>query len=264
MAIDMMTSDLRRIVDDCPGLSIAEPAQPLGRGNIKAVWRCKYDNEDYALKVMPATQLLMGRAKKELDLLMLCDSPYLPAVGPVGLRSLSWGADDAVLYFLEELIGGPSLDTVVKPLPLPQLSLLGLHIATALHELAAKGYLHRDIRQANIRQRDGKAEFVLLDVGYARDFAAATITRMGGQLDVHADMFSFGTILYECATGIHPFNSSSTMLRTSVKEPRSLNPALSDGLNQVILRLLDRPRHLRYGCVDELMEDLSRIAVQPS
>jgi eukaryotic-like serine/threonine-protein kinase len=87
----------------------------------------------------------------------------------------------------------------------------------------------------------------------------------GEELDARTDLFSFGAVLYEMATGRQPFPGSSTaaiftrILRDSPEPPRKFNPPLSPGLEQVILKALEKDRNLRYQTASDLRADLSRL-----
>jgi serine/threonine protein kinase len=287
LAVDLKTFDPLRIAAQCPGLTVPNPQHPLGVGGQKAVWRCSYNGADYALKVLVSEPATTERAKREVEVMRVCGGPHFARIGPLPLTLLDLGTGDAILYFLEEFIDGNSLDKVTKPFALSEVKSLGLHIASAIGDLASKGYLHRDIKPANIMQRNSNRDFVLFDAGLALDFAGPSITQLGGvvgtlsylspeqlqmskrDLDFRSDMFALGITMYECASGVHPFwnnllprgSVTWNIVHSAAVDPRQFNALLSDGMVDLIMRLLENQRHLRYAKIQHFSDDLQRITI---
>jgi len=215
---------------------------------------------------------------------MVCNSAYLPGLGPLPLRELDLGNGDAVLYYLEEFIPGTPLHQVAKPLTVEAVLDMGRSVAMALNEIWKNGYIHRDVKPLNIIQRTSGG-YVLLDTGLALDFAASSITPMGGvvgtpaylspdqlqipkrELDFRSDLFSLGITMYECATGQHPFwnplvptgDVRYNIVQSPCPHPQRWNNSLPDGLCEAILRMLEKERHLRYSRIEHLLEDLDKV-----
>jgi tetratricopeptide (TPR) repeat protein len=185
-----------------------------------------------------------------------------------------------------------------RPLGADDLLRLGIEIADALEAAHAQGITHRDIKSANIfiTQR-GAAK--VLDFGLAQvaslrsqsvdaDAAAGPADTVGGQsthvgsvagtvaymspeqvrgepLDVRTDLFSFGVVLYEIATGTLPFRGdSSTQLFTSILNeapipPARLNPSVPAEVARLIDTCLEKDRGLRYQHASEIRTDLQRL-----
>ena len=175
---------------------------------------------------------------------------------------------------------------------------LGIEIAEALEAAHAQGITHRDIKSANIflTQR-GTAK--VLDFGLAQvaslrsqsadaDATAGPTDTVGGQsthvgsvagtvaymspeqvrgepLDVRTDLFSFGVVLYEMATGTLPFRGdSSTQLFASILTeapipPARLNPSVPAGVARIIDKCLEKDRGLRYQHASEIRTELQRL-----
>ena len=205
------------------------------------------------------------------------------------------GEQDGRPFLAMEFIDGETMRRHVnnKPLPVEEILALGIQIADALDAAHAEGIIHRDIKPANIFvTKRGQAK--VLDFGLAKLISkrdgdtdvsdsshpglenpisivgviSGTPSYMspeqirGDDLDVRADVFSMGLLLYEMATGQKAFPGSTggviieAILSKSPAPVRSLNPDIPVELEAFINKAIDKDKELRYQSAAELRSDL--------
>ena len=202
-------------------------------------------------------------------------------------------------FIAMELLDGQPLDQFIagKPLPINKVIDLGVQIADALDAAHAQGIMHRDIKPANIFiTTRGHAK--VLDFGLAKlaptsrdtfggaggaaptvaevllttgGLAVGTVAYMspeqarGEDLDQRSDLFSFGVVLHEMATGKQAFQGSTTavvfdaILNRMPPPVASLNPEVPPELERIIDKAIEKDRTLRYQSAADMRSDLQRL-----
>src|SRR5580658_8207928 len=271
--------------------------RPLGQGGMGVV----YEAEDQKLGRSVAIKLLPEATRREPAALERFwrearTASSLNHSGICTIYELNESGDRP--FIVMELLEGQSLDKAHfrRPMPYPKLLDFGVQVADALDAAHRKGILHRDIKPGNLFLSPS-GHVKILDFGLAKieeGFAASgdngnatlaesqdlltspgsavgTIAYMspeqarGESLDARSDVFSLGAVLYELATGQHPFTGSTTavtfdrILNYAPTAPISLNPELPVELEETLNKTLEKDRELRCQSAAELRADLKRL-----
>ncbi len=259
----------------------------LGGGGMGVV----YEAEDtrlgrrVALKFIPdnlmGDHLSLERFLREARIASQLNHPNICTIHDIGDL-------DGHPYIVMEKLEGHSLRDLLngQPMEIEKVLDVGTQVADALAACHAKGIIHRDIKPANIFVTpSGQAKILdfglvkvspefqgdgLEDLTIAGEIFGTTVymspeQARGEELDARSDLFSLGVVLYEMATGHKPFrkNNSVTSLNALLNEkppsPRKLNPAISQDLEGILGRAMEKDRGNRYQTALAMKGDLQSL-----
>lgn len=269
-----------------------EVQSALGAGGMGEVYLAKDTRIDrtVAVKVLPsqtaASPEIRQRFDREARAISSLNHPNICALYDIGQQ-------DGIDYLVMEYLEGESLSKVLErgPMPTADLIRIAIQIADALDKAHKQGLVHRDLKPGNIIITKNGAK--LLDFGLAKWQTSGAITNLsmtrtssplttegtivgtfqymspeqleGGEADARSDLFSFGVVLYEMATGKRPFagKSQASLIASIMKEePRPISvyqPMTPPALERVVAQCLAKEPDDRWQSAGDLKRELSWI-----
>lgn len=260
--------------------------EKIGGGGMAVVYKAKDTllNRFVAIKVLRSEfstdEEFVKRFNVEAQSVASLSHPNVVSIYDVGFQS-------DVHYIVMEYVDGMTLKEYINKngaLDWKEAIKISIQICSAIEHAHKNNIVHRDIKPHNILMtKDGIAK--VTDFGIARAVTSSTITMVGstigsvhyfspeqargGFIDDKSDLYSLGIVMYEMVTGRVPFDGDSPVavalkhIQEAPAEPRKFIPSLPYGVNEIILKAIQKEQSLRYQSATAMIVDLNKVLVHP-
>ena len=263
-----------------------EILEVIGTGGMAVVYkaRCHRLNRLVAIKILKddlsQDEEFRRRFHAESQAVAMLSHPNIMSVYDVSTT-------DEADYIVMELIDGITLKQYMEKkgvLNWKETLHFGMQIAKALEHAHSRGIVHRDIKPHNVMVlKNGSVK--VTDFGIARIMSKSnTLTKealgsvhyispeqaKGGRVDARSDLYSLGVVMYEMMTGRPPYDGESAVsvaiqhINGTPKMPSVLNPNIPGGLEQIIMKAMEKDPAKRYASATEMLYDLEEFRKNPS
>ena len=266
-----------------------EIIEKIGEGGMAYVYKARdnFLNRYVAIKVLKnefsKDEVFVKRFRTEAQSAASLIHPNIVSVFDVG-------EDKGISYIVMELLESKTLKDYIQakgPLSSELTLKIAVQIASALEAAHKAHIVHRDIKPQNIMLNQNLVAKVT-DFGIAKvaNTSTATITSFGktmgsvhyfspehakgGYTDAKSDLYSLGVVMYEMATGKLPFDADSPVsvalkhIQEIPIEPKKINPNVSQALNQIIMKAMEKSTVNRYQTATEMLTDISIALAKPT
>ena len=260
-----------------------EIIEELGRGAMGVVYKAKdpFIDRNVAVKIINLQEIKPDE-KEEYKTLFYQEARAAGQLNHPNIVTIhDVGESEGMAYIAMELLEGKELHQLLKNgqvLPLEVTLDIVIQVATGLSYAHKHDIVHRDIKPSNIMVLEDKI-VKIADFGIAHKVASKLKTHtsppmvgsplymspeqvLSKPIDSRTDIFSLGIVLYQMLTGELPFNSDNInsvmyqIVNEAPRKPASLNPEVSDSLNMIVSRCLEKKPEDRYQNAHELADDL--------
>ena len=265
-----------------------EITERIGEGGMADVYRANdvVDQKTVAVKILKKEyaekEEFLDRFRNESKAIAALDHPNIVKVYDVGFSN-------RIQFIVMEYIDGITLNEYMeqsKPLGWKDAVHFGTQILRALQHAHSKGIVHRDIKPQNIMMlRDGTIK--VMDFGIAKfarengktctDKAIGTVHYIspeqarGAETSAKSDLYSVGVLLFEMLTGKKPFDTETNdpvsiavmHMQAEVPRPTSIEPSIATGLEEIILKAMQKDPANRYQSANEMIDDIENFKENP-
>jgi serine/threonine-protein kinase len=258
-----------------------KPEWFLGKGSFGSVYKAEKDGKFFAVKIFQSELLqteYKDRLDREIKAIQKINHPNVVKLYDFGLFKDN---DFEYFYIVMDLVEGKSLNEYVGSVEEKKCIEIIESVLDTMDSVHLQGIIHRDLKPANIMiNLEGTP--IILDFGLAKLIDYSSITQTGERvgtfyymspeqvtdsknIDNRSDYFSIGIIFYQLLTGLLPYDAANLpalidqIKNQYPKNPSELNSSISNHIENVILKLLEKSPYQRYQSVDDIKNAIKNI-----